>query len=162
MLILGIDPGTNYTGWGLIKRLSINSFQYIASGVITTSNTEELYLRLAKISNEIEKVIENFNPFLVAVEESLANKNPQSSIKLAHTRGAILAVLGKCNLQVLEIMPKTIKKTLTGNGNAEKAQVEHMVKILLPNCTIKRNDEADALAIAYTAGVYYSPSNKIV
>lgn len=153
MIILGIDPAISRTGWGVISCIG-NRLEYLASGAIDTSAQDLLVARLAIISSQIENIISNFKPDLVAMEEVFVNKNPLSSLKLSHARGAIMAMVGRADIPLLEFAPNKIKKTIVGVGKAEKAQVIHMINILMPSAKIVKSDEADALAVAYTGWVY--------
>lgn len=153
MIILGIDPAISHTGWGVISCTG-NKLEYLASGVIDTNAQDALSIRLAVISSKIENIISNFKPDLVAMEEVFINKNPLSSLKLSHARGAMMAMVGRANIPLSEFSPNKIKKTIVGAGKAEKTQVMHMVNILMPNAKIVKSDEADALAAAYTGWVY--------
>jgi crossover junction endodeoxyribonuclease RuvC len=153
MIILGIDPAISHIGWGVISS-SGNSIKYLGSGVIDTNAKDTLPTRLAIISRQIDEVIENFKPHCAAMEEVFINKNPLSSLKLSHARGAIMAVIGRHNLDLAEFAPNRVKKSLVGNGHAEKTQVLHMINLLLPTAKIQKFDEADALAVAYTCLVY--------
>ena len=152
MIIMGIDPGINNTGWAIIKK-NINKLEYVASGFIKTKASDKLYLRLAFIVSELRKVIELYNPEIAGLEEIFLNKNPSSSLKLAHARGAIMSVLGSSNIQVLEFSARSVKKNIVGTGAAEKEQVMHMVKLIFGSSSIKSSDESDALAIAYSASL---------
>lgn len=153
MIILGIDPAIAHIGWGCISVVG-SSIKYLGSGVFDTSAKDELPLRLAQISRAIEGVIARFKPDKAAMEEVFINKNPLSSLKLSHARGAIMAVIGRNNLPLYEYAPNRVKKTLVGAGHAEKEQVLHMINLLLPQAKIKKFDEADALAVAYTCSAY--------
>ncbi len=158
MIILGVDPAISHIGWGVISSVG-NQVKYIASGVIDTNPKDELHMRLAVISSAIEFIISEYKPDLVAMEEVFVNKNPLSSIKLSHARGAIMAMIGKASIKLEEFAPNRIKKTVVGAGKAEKEQVLHMVNILFPTAKIKKLDESDAIAIAYTGSVYCPNKN---
>lgn len=153
MIILGLDPAISNIGWGVIEVIG-NQIKYIASGVITTNPKDNLPSRLAIISNQIEIIIAKYKPDLVSMEEVFINKNPLSSLKLSHARGAIMAMIGRADIVLKEFSPNKIKKTIVGVGMAEKEQVMHMVNILFPGAKIQKFDEADALAAAYTGSVY--------
>ncbi len=153
MIILGIDPAISRSGWGVISCLG-NNLQYVASGVIDSDASESLSLRLGLISYHIEEIILTYKPDLVSMEEVFINKNPSSSLKLSHARGAIMSVIGRAKIQLAEFSPNRVKKTVVGAGKAEKEQVMHMINILMPQAKILRSDEADALAVAYTGWVY--------
>lgn len=153
MIILGIDPAISHTGWGVIS-CSGNRLEYLSSGVIDTNPQDELSLRLSVIATNIENIISNFKPELVAMEEVFINKNPLSSLKLSHARGAIMSMIGRANIPLTEFSPNKIKKTVVGAGKADKIQVVHMVNILMPSAKVTKPDEADALAVAYTGWAY--------
>ena len=156
MIILGIDPAITHVGWGVIATQG-NSIKYIASGVIDTNPKDSLPSRLAIISCTIEEIIEIHKPQAAAMEEVFINKNALSSLKLSHARGAIMAAIGRHGIELSEFAPNKVKKTLVGNGHAEKEQVVHMINLLLPTAKITRFDEADALAVAYTCSVNRAP-----
>lgn len=153
MIILGIDPALTKLGWAVIKKNS-NSFEYIASGTIKTDSKSLMHKRLAYISQRIEEVIGLYNPNIVGMEETFVNKSPRSSLILGYARGAIMSIIGRCNLPFYECTPNQVKKTIVGAGHAEKEQVLHMVRLLIKGSqNVKALDESDALAIAYTSGV---------
>ena len=153
MIILGIDPAISHIGWGCISVIG-SSVKYLDSGVFDTDAKDELPVRLAQISAHIEEIIDRFKPNMVAMEEVFINKNPLSSLKLSHARGAIMAMVGRSNIPLHEFAPNRVKKSLVGNGHADKVQVMHMVNLILPVAKITKFDEADALAVAYTCSVY--------
>lgn len=159
MVILGIDPGINCTGWAVIET-GRNQALYIDSGYITTNISDSLELRLAKICSEIGIVIDRFIPMMAAMEEIFVNKNFQSSLKLSHARGAIMATIGLKSIPLCEFAPNYIKKTVVGVGRAEKSQIQRMVTLLVKGAKFSKVDEADALAIAYTCSVAKSFSVK--
>lgn len=153
MIILGIDPAIAHIGWGCISVVG-SAIKYLGSGVFDTNSKDDLPIRLAQISRTIEEVIVAFEPDVAAMEEVFINKNPLSSLKLSHARGAIMAVIGKNNIPLHEFAPNRVKKTIVGAGHAEKEQVLHMVNLILPTAKIKSFDEADALAVAYTCSAF--------
>ncbi len=154
MIILGIDPSLSATGWGVINVQS-SKLQRLGSGVIITKAEQAMTIRLTLISTTIEEVIAKYQPDIVAMEETFVNMNAGSSLKLGYARGAIMATIGKANLQLKEFKPNEIKKTIVGSGHAEKQQVLHMVKLLIKDTAAVSNlDESDALAVAYTCSVY--------
>jgi crossover junction endodeoxyribonuclease RuvC len=152
MIVLGIDPAITKTGWGVLEAKG-SSLKYIASGTIKTNPSDLMPIRLALISHHIEEVIKSFTPEIASMEEVFINNNPLSSLKLSHARGAIMAVIGAYKVTLKEFAPNKIKKTLTGVGHADKEQIVHMIKILMPTAKLGTLDEADALAVAYTASV---------
>jgi crossover junction endodeoxyribonuclease RuvC len=145
--ILGIDPGLRNTGWGLIEAQGTR-LTYVDCGSIHTDAATSLAERLALIHRAIAKLVESGAPGEAAVEETFVNRDPQSTLKLGQARGAALAVLALMHLPVAEYAANLIKKTVVGVGHAEKAQVQMMVKMLLPACRIGTPDSADALAVA--------------
>lgn len=147
MIILGIDPGLNKTGWGIIS-FEKNTLKFIACGTIKTSDKDDTCSRLAAISDGLKKVIREFDPDYSAVEETFVNKNAKSSLALGQARGAAILTLGQEKVSVAEYAANLVKKTVTGNGHAEKLQVQTMVKMLLPGSVADSADSADALAVA--------------
>lgn len=161
MRILGIDPALATLGWGIINTES-SKFKLIASGIISTKSTELMPKRLADISLAIENIIIQYQPNMVAMEETFVNMNAISSLKLGYARGAIMAIIGKFGLEFRELKPNLIKKTVVGVGHAEKHQILHMVKLLIAGASeITKFDEADAIATAYTCSVHTDLSSRL-
>jgi crossover junction endodeoxyribonuclease RuvC len=146
-IILGIDPALGTCGWGIVK-FHNNSLTYIASGTVTTNNKKPIAERLLELHETIEQVIKDYQPDSVAIEETFVNKNPISSLKLGHARGAIMLSCVLSGLPIYEYAATLIKKTVVGAGRADKQQVVAMLKYLLPNSNITAFDEADAVAAA--------------
>lgn len=144
--ILGIDPGSRITGFGLIN-IDGSKLSYVESGCIRTGGGE-FPERLKIIFEEMVIVIENFNPDLVAIERVFMHRNPDSALKLGQARGAAICAAVTQGLKVSEYSPAEIKKATVGKGNASKDQVQHMVKALLNLPGTPQEDAADALAIA--------------
>ena len=147
--ILGIDPGSRNTGYGLIEQ-SGNRTSRLASGCIKLNAKNTLADRLFTLSSELEKIIEEFHPDCGAVEKIFFAKNAQSALTLGHARGVILLKFSEHQLPVHEYQALKVKQTVVGVGRAEKSQVQHMVKILLNLQNVLQEDEADALAVAIT------------
>jgi len=145
--ILGLDPGLRKTGWGLIT-LEGTKLGYVACGVVTSDGDLELALRLKQLYEQISEIIDQWEPDEVAVEETFVNKDAQATLKLGHARAVSLLVPALAGLPVAEYGANQVKKTVVGVGHAEKAQVQAMVRILLPKSEAKTADAADALAIA--------------
>ena len=145
--ILGIDPGLRNTGWGLID-VTGTRLTYVGCGSIHTDAATSLAERLALIHRSIARLVDDERPAEAAVEETFVNRDPQSTLKLGQARGAALAALALMELPVAEYAANLIKKTVVGVGHAEKAQVQMMVKMLLPASQAKSPDAADALAVA--------------
>lgn len=147
MLILGIDPGLQKTGWGLIATEG-HRLLFRACGLIQTSTAHTLGHRLAHIHRELSKIIEQWNPDGAAIEETFMNNNAASALKLGQARGVALAVPALYGIEVAEYGANKVKKSITGTGHAAKVQMGAMVKMLLPACGTIGADEADALAVA--------------
>ena len=147
MLIIGVDPSLSCTGWGIVAK-SGNRLTHIANGQITTDAGEPLAERLVTLDRELADVILNHRPDSAAVEEVFVNKNPQSTLKLGQARGVALLALARAGLPVSEYATRLVKKAIVGTGGAEKAQVQAMLKVLLPGVKLAGADAADALAVA--------------
>ena len=145
--IIGIDPGLQRTGWGVIDAVS-NRLSFVACGTITSTARDELAGRLVELHDGLAAVIAEHGPDEAAVEHTFVNTNPTSTLKLGQARGVALLVPAKAGLTVAEYQPNAVKKAVVGAGHADKEQIQHMVRILLPRATWKGADAADALAIA--------------
>ena len=159
--ILGIDPGSRKTGYGLIEH-SGNRTRYLASGCIKLNLQETLAERLHQLSTELEKLIEEFQPDCGAVEKIFFAKNAQSALTLGHARGVILLKFSERQLVVNEYQALKVKQTVVGVGRADKNQVQHMVKILLNLQNKLQEDEADALAVAITHAHLWLSQNQLL
>ena len=144
-LILGLDPSLSCTGWGLV-RAEGSRLVHLANGQVATDAKAPMAERLAHLHDAIAAVLAAHAPDCAAVEEVFLNKNPQSTLKLAQARGAVLAACGQAGLPVAEHAARLVKKAIVGTGGAEKAQVQAMLKVLLPGARIEGADAADALA----------------
>ncbi|NBV54553.1 MAG: crossover junction endodeoxyribonuclease RuvC [Proteobacteria bacterium] len=149
MRILGLDPGLEHTGFGVIEVVG-NQYGFVAAGRITTQVSDPLAVRLVKIADGIGEVLQTFRPHEAAVEEVFININGKSSLKLGQARGIALMVPQQKGVPVHEYAARLVKKSLVGTGKAEKAQVAHMVKVLLPRAVAASADAFDALAVALT------------
>ncbi|HTI87191.1 MAG TPA: crossover junction endodeoxyribonuclease RuvC [Alphaproteobacteria bacterium] len=147
MRVLGLDPGLTRTGWGVIE-IDGNRLVYVADGVVASAATRPLAERLAILFDGIAAVISEHAPAEAAVEETFVNSNGQSTLKLGHARGVALLAPARAGLPVAEYAARLVKKSIVGTGRAEKTQVEHMVRCLLPGARIAGADAADALAVA--------------
>lgn len=147
MLILGLDPSLSCTGWGVIRAQG-SHLSHIANGQIATDPKAPIAQRLAGLQADLARVIAAHRPDRAAAEEIFVNKNPQSTLKLAQARGAVLAACGAAGLIVNEHAARLVKKAVVGTGAAEKAQVQAMLKVLLPGVMPVGADAADALAVA--------------
>ena len=147
--ILGIDPGSRKTGYGLIEH-SGNKSRHLDSGFIRLNEKETLSERLFILSRELGKIIDRLNPNCGAIEKIFYAKNAQSALTLGHARGVILLKFAERQLPIHEYQALKVKQTVVGAGRAEKSQVQHMVKILLKINDSLQEDQADALAVALT------------
>ncbi len=148
MRILGVDPGSETTGWGVVEGDARRS-RLIEYGVVRSSVREKFPARLLNISVGLEKVIERFAPEVCAVEEAFFAINVKTALKLGQVRGAILLTAERAGLEIAEYSPRLVKQTVVGYGAAEKHQVQEMVRLLLGlNSAPQPHDAADALAIA--------------
>lgn len=148
MIILGVDPGTRTTGFGVIEVLG-SRFRYLEAGGISLAATDDMSERLLKLSFELGKIIHQYKPEAMAVEKIFHAVNVQSALKLGYARGVILLEAAKKGLSIGEYTPTSIKQAVTGYGRAEKTQVQEMVRILLGLEQVpKPHDAADALAVA--------------
>lgn len=146
--ILGIDPGLCKTGWGILDKNG-HKTTWVAHGIFQTKSTELLPERLYFLHTKIKETIELHQPNVLCIEEIFMNNNPSSTLKLGMARGAILMLAPLFNLPFFEYRPNYIKKSLTGNGHANKEQMMKMVQLLLSPKTHLTEDAADALAIAF-------------
>lgn len=146
--ILGLDPGLQHTGWGIINKNG-NSLSYVVHGRISTNAKEPLSIRLNQIHQSLSEIIKKFHPQEAAVEETFVNQNPASALKLGMARGVVLFTPASFGLEVFEYSANKVKKAIVGSGHAEKHQVAMMVSRLLPTAPKEMPaDASDALAIA--------------
>lgn len=147
--ILGIDPGSRHTGWGVIDSSGHKS-QYVAHGCLSVGNGE-LPARLLQILQGLAAVIAEFGPQEIALEETFVNRaNPQSALVLGQARGAAICAVAGAGLPLAEYAAAQVKMAIVGNGRADKTQVQHMVKVLLNLQAKLGADASDALAVALT------------
>ncbi|MEQ9115207.1 MAG: crossover junction endodeoxyribonuclease RuvC [Rickettsiales bacterium] len=146
-IILGIDPGLNHTGWGVIQ-FHGSQISYLDSGTVHTKPTEKLPLRISIIYKKICEIIIKHKPDDFAIEETFVNKNPQSSLKLGYARASAIIAATNHDVPVYEYSAKYVKKAIVGSGSADKQQIMFMLKTLLPSASPKTEDESDALAVA--------------
>ena len=149
MLIIGLDPGLGTTGWGIVAKQG-NRLSHIANGQVKTDPRAALAERLVTLDRELTDVILHYRPDTSAVEEVFVNANPQSTLKLGQARGVCLLALARAGLPVAEYATRLVKKAVVGTGGADKAQVQAMLKVLLPGVKLAGADAADALAVAIT------------
>lgn len=148
MIIFGIDPGTAVTGFGVISTKA-NTVTWVDSGVFTTHAKAPLSERLDTIYEGLLGKMRQYVPDHVSIEEAFYAKNVHTTLILGHARGVAMLAAVKAGAKVMEYSPRQIKKAVTGNGNADKGQVEYMIKMLLsPPCEHAHSDAYDALAVA--------------
>jgi crossover junction endodeoxyribonuclease RuvC len=146
MRILGLDPGLQATGWGVIEAEG-NRLTHVAHGVVRTTTEAKLSVRLAFLSSSLAELIAAHAPEEAAVEEVFVNVNPASTLKLGMARGVVMLAPAMAGLPVAEYAATLVKQACVGTGRADKAQVAMMVSHLLPGCKATA-DAADALAVA--------------
>ena len=147
MILIGLDPGLQTTGWGIIVAEG-NRLRHVANGRVTSRTADPLAVRLVAIHDGLASVIARHAPVSAAVEETFVNTNPQSTLKLGQARGVVMLVAALAGLEVAEYATRFVKKAIVGTGSADKAQVRAMVERLLPGCVVDGEDSADALAVA--------------
>ncbi|MBB3182635.1 crossover junction endodeoxyribonuclease RuvC [Halomonas fontilapidosi] len=148
MLILGIDPGSRITGYGVLDVTALTP-RYVASGCIRIQ-ADELAQRLAQVYAGVSELIAVHAPGEFAIEQVFMSKNADSALKLGQARGTAIVCAANHGLPVSEYGPRQIKQAVAGSGSADKAQVQHMVTAILGLSAIPQADAADALAIALT------------
>lgn len=145
--ILGIDPGSRITGYGVIE-VDRGRLRFVACGTIVTDRKHPFAHRLNEIFDGVNEVIQVNQPAVAAVEDVFLAANPRSALKLGHARGAAVVAAMQNGLTVHDYSPRQVKQAVAGYGQAEKAQVQHMVRVLLGLSASPSTDAADALAVA--------------
>lgn len=147
VLILGIDPGLNRCGWGVIASEG-SRLTHVAHGVIKPATTKQLASRLHDVFDGLCNVLAEHHPHEAAVEETFVNSNARAALVLGQARGVALAAAARSGIAVAEYAPATIKKAVVGAGHADKTQIAFMVRRLLPTAGDVSADAADALGVA--------------
>lgn len=147
VFILGVDPGLNKCGWGIVASEG-SRLSHVAHGVIKPSAQQQLATRLHDVFEGLCAVIEQYNPHEAAVEETFVNSNARAALILGQARGVALAAAARRGLAVAEYAPTTIKKAVVGSGAADKTQIAFMVRRLLPTAGEMTADASDALGVA--------------
>jgi crossover junction endodeoxyribonuclease RuvC len=146
--VLGIDPGSETLGWGVVEGSGLK-YALVGYGTVRSSPREQFSKRLLKIYEGVSEIIEKYKPDELSVEEAFYAVNVKVALKLGQVRGVVLLLGEKSGLEIGEYSPRLIKQTVVGYGNAEKHQVQEMVRLLLRMKTVPEpHDAADALAIA--------------
>lgn len=151
--VLGVDPGFGRTGLGVVDYVD-GQVKHVWHSVIETDTLLDFSQRLQIVRNDLQEAIRRFNPSVVVVEKLFFQNNAKTAVKVGMARGVILLTIADKKLPLIELTPNEVKESVAGFGNADKKQMQEMVKILLKLKTIpKPDDAADALAMAIT-GVY--------
>jgi len=145
--IIGIDPGLRRTGWGIIESAG-NSLRFLASGVVTSNGHDELAFRLKALHDGLQSVVSEWQPGEAAIEQTFVNRDATATLKLGQARGIALLVPALAGLAIAEYAPNAVKKSVIGVGHGDKAQIQMMVRVLMPKADFETADAADALAIA--------------
>ena len=148
MRVLGIDPGSETTGWGVVEGAG-HKYAVVEFGTVKATPRERFAARLLKVSDGIDELIERFQPDVFSIEDAFYAANVKVALKLGQVRGVALLAAERAKLEIFEYSPRLIKQTVVGYGNAEKHQVQEMVRVLLSLKSVPEpHDAADALAIA--------------
>jgi len=149
MAVIGIDPGTALTGYGIVEELQNQSLQVVDFGVIRTDSTDKPEIRLRKIFSRLNEILSIYKPETGAVEKLFFQSNTRTAMSVGQARGVAILSLAEAGLSICEYGPVEIKQAVVGYGRASKNQVQQMVKMLLNLKEIpKPDDAADALAVA--------------
>ena len=149
MILLGIDPGTRFTGYGVIE-ITGRAPQHLDNGLIVTQAKATMPQRLAEIFSKVTSLIREFKPSEVAIEDIFVAKNARSSLKLGLARGIVMLGAAQANFRVLKYPPASVKNTVAGFGQAGKDQMSKMVRLQLKLKETPEENAADALAVALT------------
>jgi len=162
MIILGIDPGTARVGWAIIDPKKIHKDSAFF-GCVTTQKDQTPEIRLKHIYNELLTIIDTYKPDCLSVENLFFSTNVKTAISVGEARGVILLAAGICGIPVISYSPQVVKQTICGFGNADKKQIQYMVKQILKLTEVpKPDDTADALALALTHAYSYKLKGKTV
>ncbi|MFA5984914.1 MAG: crossover junction endodeoxyribonuclease RuvC [Methylococcaceae bacterium] len=157
--ILGIDPGSRITGYGIIDEIA-NGYKYVASGSIRIK-ADYFPDRLLQIFQGVQEIVELYAPEQMAIEQVFMHKNADSALKLGQARGAAICAVQSTGLKVFEYGARQVKQALAGKGSAEKNQVQHMVKILLNIQGQLQVDAGDALALCLCHAHYQQTATRL-
>lgn len=147
MIIMGVDPGSRITGYGIIRKTN-NRIEFVSCGIIKTSPNKSFPERLKELHDGISEVLDKYNPQIASVEDIFFAKNPKSALKLGQARGALIVAVMNKGVVVREYSAKLVKQTVAGYGQASKVQIQNMVRALLKLSVSPSEDAADALANA--------------
>jgi crossover junction endodeoxyribonuclease RuvC len=162
MRVLGIDPGSETLGWGVVEGHGLK-YALVDFGTVRSDTKQVFSKRLLGIYNGVEEVVEKFSPDVLAVEDTFYAVNVSVALKLGQVRGLMLLLAEQRKIEIAEYSPRLIKQTVVGYGAAEKKQVQEMVRVLLRMKTVPTpHDAADALAIAICHFHHAGMKNKII
>lgn len=147
--VIGLDPGTRYFGWGVVRKTGTR-LVHVAHGVVRVAEEGALGDRLVLIERALVAVVEEHSPAEASIESLFFAKDAQAAAKLGHARGVGLLVCARAGLTAFEYPPARVKRTVAGAGRADKSQVAQMIRVILGLTTLPPSDAADALAIAVT------------
>lgn len=154
MIILGIDPGTTTTGFGVINAKSKQDLVTLDYGEIHTAPKIDQKIKLAEIYKDLNALVKKYKPQIFSVEKVFFNKNPKTAMDVSQARGVCLLVAGQNNIELVEYTPIQVKNNVVGYGRADKKQVQYMVQNILNLSEVpKPDDAADALALAISAAL---------
>ncbi len=160
MRIIGIDPGLQSLGWGVIVVMG-SRIAHVANGQCTTRRGDALALRLLDLHGQLCKVLARHAPACAAIEQTFVNRDGAGSLKLGQARGVALLALAQAGLPLGEYAPNAVKKTVVGVGHAEKGQIARMVSLLMPGVALAGPDAADALAVAICHAHQAGPGSRL-
>ncbi len=162
MTVIGFDPGTNITGFGIIQKKN-RDINYIKSGVVDLRKEKDIQKKLNKIYNKVIELIKIFSPESIAIEDVFVAKNTKGAIKLGYVKGIIFLASEHLNLKTYEYSPTFIKQAITGYGRATKEDIRRMLPNLIKNFQLNNfPDATDAIAIAYCHIMDMEFNNKII
>ncbi len=155
MRVLGIDPGFDRLGFGVIELQGSNA-NWVSHGCVQTSKDDDYSLRLQQVRDGMKKAIQDFSPDVVAVEELFFSNNAKTAMKVGMARGVILLEIADAGISLVEVTPNQVKQGLTGWGAADKKAMQQMIQMTLKlKEAPKPDDAADALAIAIVGGMFF-------
>ena len=157
--ILGIDPGSRFTGYGIVE-IDNERMRWVVSGCIKVKG-DTLADKLKVIASGLDELVQTYEPHEAAIEKVFLSRNVDSALKLGQARGAAISTVSLRDIPVSEYSPSQIKKSVVGKGNAAKEQVQHMMKVLLQLSDFPQEDAADALAIAVCHAQHCQTQSKL-
>ncbi len=159
-LVIGVDPGSHITGWGILERQG-RKISYIASGIVKSDKHASLSSRLLAVKRGLAEVLEKFHPDALAVEDVFMAKNPRSMLTLGEARGVVLLAAAEAGIPIFEYSTREIKMSVVGTGGAHKGQVAAMVsRILELDRQPESEDETDGIAVAFCHAVREASSER--